>query len=358
MSKLNVVRDADIFQHLHLSDEADATIDTRPDVDFVILIGDTTAHAHALFHGNLVQLAIVVYLFHTLWARLPFEVHKWRDVVGKALVILDVAEDVEQLLVIILRVLDLLGCVVLQVAVSATLARFVRLIFLSAHCHDVFNALIDDFALDALDAQNKFHELAEFFLGVGEDVLEAEEVDGLVSVLGHVDPVSEPLVVPVHAQALELLPVAQQGLLCDFILKRGRMALSVHKLEEGRVSVKLVAGADDSDVAAPLPLEGQSVREVSLVDPSAIIGDTLGLESTELECHVGGMLDYHVAASGRSRHVLEVLAHETVAAAGVRRVHHLCLFCAVPGRVASMRPEEQLFFALVSIQVRRTHQSK
>ena len=63
------------------------------------------------------------------------------------------------------------------------------------------------------------------------------------------------------------------------------------------------------------------------------------------------MLYDHVGACRRSCHVLEVLAHETVAAAGICRVNDCHLLLAVSGCVAGLRAEKFLLFQLVSIHV-------
>ena len=88
-----------------------------------------------------------------------------------------------------------------------------------------------------------------------------------------------------------------------------------------------------------------------LVDESAIICDSLGLESTELESRVGRVLQDHVGASSRSSRILEVLAHERVSTTGVSGVHDSHLFLRVASCVACLGSEEKLLLAFISIEV-------
>ena len=85
---------------------------------------------------------------------------------------------------------------------------------------------------------------------------------------------------------LESLPVRENLLICQLVLEMSRVALCVHEVEEGRVSINLVTCADHGHFGVPIPLERQRVREVSLVNPGAVVCDPLSLEAAELESDV------------------------------------------------------------------------
>ena len=76
-----------------------------------------------------------------------------------------------------------------------------------AHCHYILNTLLDNCAIDAWHTQNKLEQVLKLLLLVGENVLEAEEVDRLVRVLSNINPVLEPSIIAFGAPALEILPV-------------------------------------------------------------------------------------------------------------------------------------------------------
>ena len=157
------------------------------------------------------------------------------------------------------------------------------------------------------------------------------------------------------AEALELFPIGKYWVVEKLLLKLTRMTLCVHEVEEGRISIDLVTRAHYGDIGAPAMLEGEFVWEMGLADPGAVVSDSFGLKSTELECHVGLVFDDLIASSCRSSHVLEVFAHETVAAARVRRVHHLHLLTAIASSIACLITEEQLFLALIAIDIFGSH---
>lgn len=164
-------------------------------------------NVHALFHRHLVQLFVVVGLGHILGVSLAFKVHEWCHVVRDALLILDIPKDVEQLLVLLLRELDLFWQVILQVAVGASLSRLVGLVFLSTHGHHVLNAAFNDCATDVVHAQDELKQLLQLLLGVDEDVFEAEEVNWFLCVLSDLNPILEPPSVRFCRLVLESLPV-------------------------------------------------------------------------------------------------------------------------------------------------------
>lgn len=85
---------------------------------------------HSLLHSNFVQLFEVIGLGDILRLSLSLVVQKGSVVVGNALVVFDVAKHVEKLLIVGLGVLELFRCVVLEVAIGASLTRLVRLISL------------------------------------------------------------------------------------------------------------------------------------------------------------------------------------------------------------------------------------
>lgn len=90
---------------------------------------------------------------------------------------------------------------------------------------------------------------------------------------------------------------------------------------------------------------------MSLVDPSAIISDTLSLESAVLQRDVWRVLQAHIRSSCCTCNILKVLAHETVPTSWVGGVANLHLFLAVTRGVASLVAEEQIFFSFVTINV-------
>ena len=86
-------------------------------------------------------------------------------------------------------------------------------------------------------------------------------------------------------------------------------------------------------------LEGQYVGEMSLVDPGALVSDTLGLEATELEGTVGRVFEHHIGASCSPSDVLEVLSHQTIATAWIGSIDNSHLLLAVPSRVTRLLAE-------------------
>lgn len=101
-------------------------------------------NALPLLKRTLVQSLVVVCLGYVLGLRAPLEIKESRVTVRVALLVLHVAEDVEQVLVVVLRVFDLLGQVILRVAIRTTLPRLVDRVFLGTHGHNIFDSLLDD----------------------------------------------------------------------------------------------------------------------------------------------------------------------------------------------------------------------
>ena len=119
---------------------------------------------HALLHGHLVKFLIVVGFGHTLWPCLALVIQERRVIVWDALLIFDIAERVEKFLVVGLGVLKLFRQVVLHVAISATLARLVRLVALGAHRHNICDALLNYSAFCVGHAQDKLEQISQLFL--------------------------------------------------------------------------------------------------------------------------------------------------------------------------------------------------
>ena len=157
-------------------------------------------------HSSLIQLLVVVRFGDIFWLCLTFKVQKWCVILRNAFVILDISKNVEEILIVILGVFNLIGRVVLQVAIGAALARLVRLVLLSTHAHDVLDAALNHRSLKVLNAEDELEEITKFALRVIQDVLKAEEVDGLVSCLSDVQPVIKPQLVTVGALLLEVFP--------------------------------------------------------------------------------------------------------------------------------------------------------
>lgn len=106
MGELEVISHTDMLHNLHVGYQANAVIDARTNANLLLLGHRLTClrHLHTLFHCHLVELTVVVQLLDALWAGFSFEVHKGCVIIWQALIILDVAKDVEELLVVVLRV--------------------------------------------------------------------------------------------------------------------------------------------------------------------------------------------------------------------------------------------------------------
>ena len=284
---------------------------------------------HTLLHRSLVQLSIVVNLADVLRLGLAFEVKERCVVIGETFVILHIPKHVEEVLIVILGVFDLLRQIIGKVAIDTTLAWLICLILLGAESHHVSNSFLEDCALNALKAKDELEQILKLFLWVRKDVLKSEEVDWLLATLSDIDPVLEPSLVPMSAITLEVPPVREHGLLSEFVLERGTVALSQAQVEERRVGIELVACAHHSDIGTPILLERKHVWEMCLVDPSPVIHDALSFEAAVLQGDIRRVLDDHIRASCRASDILEVLAHQTVATARVGSVNYLDLFRTV-----------------------------
>lgn len=95
-----------------------------------------------------------------------------------------------------------------------------------------------------------------------------------------------------------------------------------------------------------------------LLDPAALVCDSLSLEATELEGDVRCVFENHVRPSDRSRNILKVLPHEGVATARVGGVANAHLLTRRPSRVAGSRAEEDVLVSLVEFQVLRPEQGE
>ena len=81
---------------------------------------------------------------------------------------------------------------------------------------------------------------------------------------------------------------------------------------------------------------------MGLVNPRSLIDYTLSFKAAELQSYVGGVPHDHIRASRRPCHVLEVLSHQTVTAAGVCRVNDCHLLLAVTSCIAGLGAEKPL----------------
>ena len=113
-----------------------------------------------LFEGLLIELLVIVGLGDVLRLGLAGVVHEGSVTVRVAFLVLDVAEHVIELRVVIFCELDLLGQVIRDILVGATLARLVCLVLLGTHFHDVLDPALDHSALDVVYAEDELEQLA------------------------------------------------------------------------------------------------------------------------------------------------------------------------------------------------------
>lgn len=92
-------------------------------------------------------------------------------------------------------------------------------------------------------------------LGVGQNVFESEEINWPVSILSHLNPVIEPHFVGQCTSLLKFLPERLDRILSELVLELATVNLAAHQIEKGRVSIKLIARAYNSDIIVPVPLE-------------------------------------------------------------------------------------------------------
>ena len=150
---------------------------------------------------------------------------------------------------------------------------------------------------------------------------------------------------------LEIFPPGEDRHLGQILLELTAVALRDGQVVERWVSVKLISGAHKCDIRLPDLLEREHVREVGLVNPRSLIDYTLSFKAAELQSYVGGVPHDHIRASRRPCHVLEVLSHQTVTAAGVCRVNDCHLLLAVTSCIAGLGAEKPLLFQFISIHV-------
>ena len=62
---------------------------------------------------------------------------------------------------------------------------------------------------------------------VGEDVLKSEEIDWLVRLLSYINPMLEPILVPMRRSSLEIFPVGEDVTVEERALELSRMALRI-----------------------------------------------------------------------------------------------------------------------------------
>ena len=144
---------------LQCCDETHATINFW--TNCVLFISKVSMlDAHALSHTFFIKLFVVVDPSDIFRLSLTFEIKEWRIVIWQALIVLDIAKDVEEVFVVVFSILYHVGRIILQVAVGAALARLVGLILLSSHVHHIFDSLFNDCVFDILDAENELKQIA------------------------------------------------------------------------------------------------------------------------------------------------------------------------------------------------------
>ena len=173
----------------------------------------------SLLECPLIKGFIVVCLGDVLRLGTSLEVQKSCMALRIPYIILHVAENMEQVFIIILGEFDLLWQVVLSVAIGASLSWLVSSVLFGAHCHDIFDSLLDDCSIEIIDIQNELEQLAQFTLRVGQNVLESEEVNWFVGLLGQIDPVAEPEFVSGSASLLKVDPVGLDWILSQLLLE-------------------------------------------------------------------------------------------------------------------------------------------
>ena len=280
---------------IEVCDEAEATVRVLPDM-YLILSSCQLPMPDplSLFKCALIEGFIVVCLGDVLGLGAPLEVHESRVAARIAHLVPHVTENVEQVFIIVFGEFDLLRQVVLCVAVGAALSWLVRSVLFGAHCHYVFDSLLDDCSLEIIDIQDELEQLAQFTLRVGQNVLKPEEVHRFVRLFGQIDPVAEPELVSRGAPLLKVDPVGLDRILGELLLELARVRLREHQVEKRRVDIELIPRAHNGYIVGPFPLEGQHVGEVRFLDPAALIGDAFGLEATELQRDIGRVFQDHV----------------------------------------------------------------
>ena len=166
----------------------------------------------------------------------------------------------------------------------------------------------------------------------------------------------KPHFVPSGAPTLKALPVRKNRVFGQLVLEGRTVTLCKCQVKEWRVGIELISRTHNSYIRVPIFLKWQHVREMSLVDPGARVGDTLSLEAAELECHVGSMFDDHVWACGSACRILKILAHQGISTARICGVHYSHLFLTDTGGISSLRTKEQIFISLISAYVARSQQ--
>lgn len=71
-----------------------------------------------------------------------------------------------------------------------------------------------------------------------------------------------------------------------FILECLVVSLSIDKVEERWVAVKLITGTDDRNVTFEWRLEWKAQWEMSLLDPTSVINDSLAKEAAVLQGNI------------------------------------------------------------------------
>ena len=145
-----------LIHYVHVGDQADPTIDPLANMNLVLRLRQVSIlDQHSLLHGPFVKGAVVINLGYVLRFGSAFKVEVASATSWIVHLVLYVAENVEEFLVMPFGEFDLLRQVVLRVLVGTTLAWLVGLILLCTHSHDILNALFHHGAIDALNTEDE-----------------------------------------------------------------------------------------------------------------------------------------------------------------------------------------------------------
>ena len=155
---------------------------------------------HSLLESQLIELFVVVEFSLVLWFGFSLEVHEGSGILNIFKLLsfvshVSVSELVENMLIQLLRVVNLLLSVVLKVLVCPSNSWLVCLVLLWVHGHDFLDSLLDDCSFESLHAENEFKEISQFILWVSKDIFKSEEINHLICLLSLGDPVLKPFLV-------------------------------------------------------------------------------------------------------------------------------------------------------------------
>ena len=107
MSELDILGHLCPVHYVKRRDHTYSTLFFGANYDLILIFSQiTVSDVHPHLHGFLIKLSEVVDLLNILRVSLALEVQEGGIVVRKALVVLDVTEDVEEVLVVVFGVLD------------------------------------------------------------------------------------------------------------------------------------------------------------------------------------------------------------------------------------------------------------